>query len=107
MRFLLNVIDSVSNSGTSDEIAAIDAFNDQLMSDGHWVIAVGIKAPENSVLIDNRHGAGISNPGSLYTQDEFHSGFWVIEAESQEKALELATAGSQACNRRVEVRPLF
>jgi len=38
---------------------------------------------------------------------EFLAGFWVMEAADLDVALELAAAGSKACNRKVEVRPFL
>jgi hypothetical protein len=38
---------------------------------------------------------------------EYIAGFWIIEAPDLDVALELATGGSKACNRRVEVRPFL
>ena len=34
-------------------------------------------------------------------------GFWLIEAADEAVAKELALAGSKACNRKVELRPLL
>ncbi|MEO0024126.1 MAG: hypothetical protein RL196_567 [Actinomycetota bacterium] len=106
MRFLLAVIDSRSNSGSADEMEAIDAFNEMLEAKGHWIIACGIDAPENSVVIDNRQPESIANPGPLVDNAEFMSGFWLIKATDRAEAECLAAAGSKACNRKVEVRTL-
>ncbi len=106
MRFLLAVIDSRSNSGTSDEMAAIDEFNEMLEANGHWIIACGIDGPENSVVIDNRDGASLVHMGPLIDNNEFMSGFWLIKADDRAQAEALAAAGSKACNRKVEVRTL-
>lgn len=105
MRFVIYVIDSATNTGGPNEMAAIDAFNDQLQSNGHWITAAGIGAPATAKLIDNRADAGIVNPGSLFDSKDFYSGFWLIQTDSEAKALELALAGSKACNRKVELRP--
>jgi hypothetical protein len=86
-------------------MAAIDAFNDHLQSNSHWITAAGIGAPSTANVIDNRHDAGIIAPGSLFVSEEFYSGFWLVQAVSDEKAQELALAGSKACNRKVELRP--
>jgi hypothetical protein len=104
MRFLINVIDSQSNSASGDEMAAIDAFNDGLRANGHWITAAGIEGPKGSILIDNRDGLGEVVHAPLYENDEYVSGFWLIEAKDEAEALELAKAGSKACNRRVELR---
>jgi hypothetical protein len=107
MRFLLAVIDTASNTATGDEGAAIDEFNDMLEANGHWIIACGIDSPSTASVIDNRLGAGLITEGPLLDSDEYMSGFWLINAESIEQAIELAVAGSKACNRKVEVRPLL
>jgi len=107
MRYIVFVIDDQSRSGTAGEMAAIDAFNDRLMSDGHWVMGAGIGAPKTATVIDNREGNEKVNKGSLFASSEFYSGFWIIEVPDQGVALRLANEGSQCCNRRVELRPFL
>ena len=107
MKFIIFVIDSKNNSGTGNEMAAIDAFNDKLEADGHWIMAAGINSPEAATLFDNRDGAGIQKPGSFHDSNQHISGFWIIQADSLEQAKELAAEGSKACNREVELRPFL
>jgi hypothetical protein len=107
MRFLIAVIDTKSNSATGDEGEAIDAFNDKLEANGHWVFACGIDSPKTATVIDNRLGAGLITEGPLFDSEEYMSGFWIIKADSLDQAKELAVEGSKACNRKVEVRPLL
>lgn len=107
MKYLISVIDSVSESGTGDEMAAIDAFNDRLVSDGHWVMAAGVGAPSTATVIDNRGGAGIEVPGGYVDAAEFVAGFWIVDVPDHETAVRLATDGSRACNRKVELRPFL
>ena len=107
MRFLLSVIDSASRTGTSDEMAAIDIFNDKLQNNGHWIFACGVDSPKSAKLVDNRAGAGITRDGAYVDNDEFQSGLWIINAADHDEAIALALEGSKACNRKVEVRPLL
>lgn len=107
MRFVIFVIDDTSNSATSNEMQAIDAFNDRLVAGGHLILAAGIAEPRRATLIDNRLGAGIENPGSLNTGSEHYSGFWIVNANSEEQAATFARDGSAACNRKVELRPFL
>ena len=107
MRFIIAVIDSSSNSASGDERDAIDVFNDYLEANGHWILACGIDSPSTATVIDNRQGSGIQTEGPLIDSSEYMSGFWIINATNYEQALQLATAGSLACNRKVEVRPLL
>jgi len=107
MKFIIFVIDDATGTATGDEMTAIDAFNEKLQSNGHWIFGGGLSGPGRSTLIDNRNGAGVETQTSLFPQAENYSGFWVIEAASADDAQKLAREGSRACNRKVELRPLF
>ena len=106
MKFLISVIDDVSNSGTPEEMIAIDAFNDQLRADGQWIFAWGLQAPETATVIDNRNGLNTETGKPLFNSKEHYSGLWLIEAVDAATAKKLAFDASKACNRKVELRPL-
>ena len=106
MKFIISVIDTLANSGTADEMVEIDAFNETLRADGHFIFAWGLQAPETATVIDNRNGASLSTGKPLFDAQENFSGFWLIEAESAEVAKRLADSASKACNRKVELRPM-
>lgn len=107
MRFLISVIDDTAGLATDDEMAAIDEFNDRLQADGNWIFACGLSDPSTATVIDNRGGAGIATDGPLIDSPEHVSGFWIIDAADRESAFALATEGSHACNRKVELRALL
>lgn len=79
VHFLMFVIDDTSNSATTDETVAIDA----------------------------RGGEPTLMPGPLHDTSDYVAGFWIVSAEDHKIARELATRGSAACRRRVELRPLL
>ena len=105
MRFIIFVIDGPGNPANSDEMKHIDAFNDKLQNNGHWITAAGIRPGAAATVIDNRNNKGEATEGSLFDAPDYYSGFWLIEADSDELALQLAHEGSLACNRKVELRP--
>jgi hypothetical protein len=107
MQYLVSVIDDTTGSGTPEEMAAIDVFNDRLRAGGHWVFAAGLGGPGTATVIDNRNGAAVVTDGPFVESKEHLAGFWIIEAPDLDVALELATAGSKACNRKVEVQPVL
>jgi hypothetical protein len=107
MKYLLSVIDVTSGSANPSEMADIDVFNDRLEAEGHWVFAGGLGAPDTATLIDNRNGEAVVTDGPYLESKEYLAGFWVIEAPDLDVALKLATDGSKACNRKVEVRPFL
>ena len=105
MHYLVSVIDDKANSGTPTEMAAIDVFNERLVAEGHWVFAGGLGSPSTATVIDNRRGEAVLTDGPYLESKEYLAGFWIIEAADLDVALKLATEGSKACNRKVEVRP--
>jgi len=107
MQYLLSVIDDTPESATSEEMAAIDAFNEGLRAEGQWVFAGGLGAPDTATVVDGRGAEAMVTDGPFVETKEWLSGFWIIEAPDLDVALRLAAAGSRACGRRVEVRPFL
>ena len=107
MQYLVSVIDDNTNSGTPEEDAAIDVFNDRLQAEGHWVFAGGLAAPSSATVIDNRGGKAMFTDGPFVESKEYLAGFWIMEAADLDVALKLAAEGSKACNRKIEVRPFL
>ena len=107
MQYLISVIDDQTGSADGDEMAAIDAFNDGLRADGHWVFAGGLGTPSTATVIDNRNGEAVFTDGPFVESKEYLAGFWIIEAPDLDVALKLAAQGSKSCNRKVEVRPFL
>jgi hypothetical protein len=107
MQYLVSVIDDKTGSATPTEMAAIDAFNDRLEAEGHWVFAGGLASPSAATVIDNRGGEALFTDGPFLETKEYIAGFWIIEAPDLDVALKLAAGGSKACNRKVEVRPFL
>jgi hypothetical protein len=107
MQYLVSVIDDKTNSGTPEEMAAIDVFNDRLEAEGHWVFAGGLASPSSATVIDNRGGEAMFTDGPYLESKEYLAGFWIIEAADLDVALKLAAEGSKHCNRKVEVRPFL
>jgi hypothetical protein len=107
MQYLVSVIYDRADLATPDEMAAIDAFNDQLMAEGHWVFAGGLAAPSSATVIDNRGEEAIFTDGPFLESKEFLAGFWIMEAADLDVALKLAAEGSKHCNRKIEVRPFL
>jgi hypothetical protein len=107
MQYMVSVIFDRPGLATPDEDAAIDVFNNRLVAEGHWVFAGGLAAPSTATVIDNRGEEAIVTDGPFVESKEYLAGFWIIEAADLDVALKLATQGSKACNRKVEVRPFL
>ena len=107
MQYLVSVIDDTAGLATPDEMVAIDAFNDRLQAEGHWVFAGGLAAPSSATVIDNRGEEAMVTDGPFLESKEYLAGFWIMEAADLDVVLKLATEGSKACNRKIEVRPFL
>ncbi len=107
MQYLVSVINDTAGLATPDEDAAIDAFNDRLQAEGHWVFAGGLGSPNSATVIDNRGEEAMITDGPFLESKEYIVGFWIIDAPDLDAALKLAAGGSKACNRKVEVRPFL
>src|SRR6187200_1660433 len=107
MQYMVSVIDDQTDSATATEMAAIDVFNERLKADGHWVFAGGLGSPDTATVIDNRAGEAVFTDGPFVESKEYLAGFWIMEAPDLDVALKLASEGSKACNRKVEVRPFL
>jgi hypothetical protein len=107
MQYLISVIDDVAGTATPSEAAATDVFNDRLQAEGYFVFAGGLGTPDAATTIDNRGDKSVFTDGPFLESKEYLAGFWIIEAPDLDVALKLATEGSKACNRKVEVRPFL
>lgn len=81
----------------------VGVFNQSLQDRGHWVLAGGLVPPESArtVLPD---GSVVDGP--YLAADTFPSGFWIIDAEGADQALDLAAEAAAACANTVEIRAL-
>jgi hypothetical protein len=105
MHYLVSVIDDTAGLATPDEMVAINAFNDRLKAEGHWVFAGGLATPSSATVIDNRGARAMVTDGPFLESKEYLAGFWIIEAPDLDVALNLAAQASTHCNRKVEIRP--
>ncbi len=106
-QYLISVLTDTGELATADEMAAIDVFNEQLMTAGQWVFAGGLAAPGSATVIDGRDDEPVFTDGPYLESKEYIAGFWIIEAPDFDLALRLAAQGSKHCNRRVELRPIL
>jgi hypothetical protein len=106
-QYLISVLTETPDLATAEEQTAIDAFNEQLKVDGHWVFAGGLASPSTATVVDGRDGEAVFTDGPYLESKEWIVGFWIIEAVDLDVALRLAAGGSKSCNRRVELRPFL
>jgi hypothetical protein len=58
LKFLIAVIDNEVNTGTADEMVAIDAFNEKLEANGQWIMGAGLEKAKVIVTADGEYMSG-------------------------------------------------
>jgi hypothetical protein len=106
-QYLMSVLNDTDDLATAEEMAAIDAFNEQLQAEDHWVFAGGLASPSTATVVDGRDGEPVFTDGPYVESKEHIVGFWIVDAPDLDVALRLAAQGSKSCNRRVELRPFL
>jgi len=104
---------SVHNDGTSpyeteeemqQAFADTGRFNEELRASGAWVFAGGLEFPDTAKVVRRRDGALERTDGPYLESKEHIGGFWIIEADDLDDALDWAERGATACRGDVEVR---
>ncbi len=89
--------------------------NAKLVADGELVDAQGLAGPEDAKVVRaSKAGAPEVTDGPFPESKEFLAGYWVIDVESQERAIEVAAAislapgpGGVPLNLPIEVRQVM
>jgi hypothetical protein len=108
MQYLVSVIDDGTVEDTPDEAPAIEEFSTRVRAGGHWVFGGVLADPSTATVVDSRgEQLPTYSDGPFLESKEHVGGFWIIDADNLDTALELAAHGSRACNRRIELRRLL
>ena len=89
MQYLFSVIDDGTGLASPTEEADIDAFNDGLRAEGHWVFAGGLASPETATVIDNRGVEAMFTDGPFVETKEMVVGYAIVQCKTKEEAIEL------------------
>jgi hypothetical protein len=87
-------------------MAAVGAFNTAVNEAGAFVYAGGLQPPSSATTVDYSGDSPVLTPGPFVEAAEYLGGFWIIEAENDDVAIEWAKQASRALRGRVEVRAL-
>ena len=84
----------------------VDAFNEKLEAAGAWVFGAGLLPASSATVLRPGEGGVSMTDGPYAETKEQMGGFWVIEAEDLDAALEWARRAAAACEGPVELRPM-
>ncbi len=112
MRFLVAIHHPVGFDGKVEEgpevHKAIDDLNDEMVAAGVRLFVGGLQSPGTAKSVQKPvDGKIVVTDGPYLDTREYIGGFWVLQAESMEEALEWGRKAALACRTPVEVRPFF
>lgn len=81
----------------------VGAFNQSLEQSGKLVYACGLEAPETATIV---HTGEDDRQGPLNEAGWQLGGFWVVEADDDAAALEVAKQATEACGQVIELRKM-
>ena len=95
--------------------AHMGAIHEELVASGELVGAEGLTGPEAAKIVTHDGvGAPVVTDGPFPESKEFLAGYWLVDVESEERAIELAARTSAApgpggapTGRPIEVRPVM
>jgi hypothetical protein len=102
-----------------DELRAhgeyMQALDDELRESGEHVDGQGLTGPEQAFIVRAQHeGPPVVSDGPFPEAKEFLAGYWILDVESRERAIEIAARASAApgrdgapVNTPFEVRPVM
>ncbi|MEU8180948.1 YciI family protein [Micromonospora sp. NPDC049044] len=108
-------IDTWTPAEVQAHIAFMGEVNEKLTAAGEWVDAQGLGGPQQARIVRaGEGGAPMVTEGPFAETKEFLAGFWIVDCDSPERAVELAgyisTApgpGGRPLNMPIEVHPLM
>jgi hypothetical protein len=86
-------------------LARVGVVNDDMQAKGVWVFAGGLRPSDSATVVRVRNGATTMTDGPFAETKEQIGGFWVIEVDDLDAALDWAQRCAEACGGPIEVRP--
>src|ERR1700754_3384218 len=85
--------------------ADVDKVNQEMQAKGAWVFGGGLTDPSDATVVRVEGGRPMLTDGPFVETKEQLGGFWVIQAENLDEALDWAKKATVACRGPIEVRP--
>ncbi|KAA2262600.1 hypothetical protein F0L68_11895 [Solihabitans fulvus] len=115
MKFLLNlhmnpaVWDSLTEDERNEVMTGHGAFMETVTKSGEMITTQGLADPSQSAVVRVRGGQPVVTDGPYLEAKEYLGGFYLIDCESRDRALELAAMipDAKVEGLGVEVRPVM
>ena len=88
-------------------LAAYAALTEDLEASGELIVTEALADPSMTKRVSVREGEAVTSDGPFAEAKELLAGFYLVECESAERAVEVAARVPEAELGRVEVRPVM
>jgi hypothetical protein len=88
-------------------LAAYAELTEELAASGELIVTEALADPSLTKRVSVREGRTVTSDGPFAEAKEFLAGFYLVECESMERALEIAARVPEADLGLVEVRPVM
>jgi hypothetical protein len=89
------------------DLGAYAALNEELAASGEMIVAEALADPSEAKTVTVRDGQTMASDGPFAETKEHLAGFFLVEAESIERAVEIAARIPEAPVATLEVRPIL
>ncbi|MFC9433732.1 YciI family protein [Nocardia sp. NPDC057030] len=113
MKFLLvnymnpKIWNGLSEHEQQEVIDGHGDFQKTITESGEFIGALAVADPSQSAVVRVRAGDTTTTEGPHTQSEEFFAGYYLIEAESRDRALEIAAQVPDASINVIEVRPVI
>ena len=84
-----------------------DAFNAEIQASGAWVFGGGLLPPDTATVVRAQGGKVVTTDGPFAETKEQLGGYYLVEVDSEDEALEWAAKIPSARYGKIEVRPII
>jgi hypothetical protein len=91
----------------AEGMGAHAALNEELADSGELIVTEALADPSLATRVSIREGRAITTDGPFGEVKEFLAGFYLVECDTFERALELAAKMPEAPAGEIEVRPIM
>lgn len=101
------VWNSLGEHDRDELIHATDAHNTATMATGEMLSAYGVAEQERAKLVTMADGEMVVTDGPYIEAKEYIGSFYIVDVDSEARALQIAAEMPSAAFRQIEVRPIL
>ncbi|WP_158841556.1 YciI family protein [Saccharothrix deserti] len=99
--------DGMGNEERATGLEAYAALNEELAASGELVVTEALADPAQTARVTVRDGQALTTDGPFAEAKELLAGFYLVDCETRERAVEIAARVPEAQLGLVEVRPVL